>query len=79
MTPDMGSIVVLGLAASVLGGFTNITGVIVGGVLLGVVENMVGLFISTAAIAVAPFVVIMAVLVLRPQGLFASRAVLKKV
>jgi branched-chain amino acid transport system permease protein len=79
MTPDMGGIVVLGLAASVLGGFTNITGVIVGGVLLGVVENMVGLFISTAAIAVAPFVVIMAVLVLRPQGLFASRAVLKKV
>jgi branched-chain amino acid transport system permease protein len=79
MTPDMGGIVVLGLAASVLGGFTNITGVIVGGVLLGVVENMVGLFISTAAIAVAPFVVIMAVLVLRPQGLFAARAVLKKV
>lgn len=81
MTPDMGGIVVLGLAASVLGGFTNVAGVVAGGVLLGVVENLVGLLVSTGAIAVAPFLVIMAVLVLRPQGLFGSRhgAALKKV
>lgn len=80
MTPEMGGIVVLGLAASILGGFTNVAGVVVGGLLLGVVENLVGLLVSTEAIAVAPFVVIMAVLVLRPQGLFgASRVAFKKV
>lgn len=79
MTPDMGGIVVLGLAASVLGGFTNIAGVVAGGILLGVIENLVGLLISTQAIAVAPFVVIMAVLVLRPQGLFGARVAMKKV
>jgi len=79
MTPDMGIIVILALAASVLGGFTNIPGVIAGGLLLGILENLIGLFVSTQAIAVAPFLVIMAVLVLRPQGLFAGAARMKKV
>lgn len=79
MTPDMGIIVILAMAASVLGGFTNIPGVIVGGFLLGVLENLVGLFISTQAIAVAPFVIIMAVLLLRPEGLFGRVMRMKKV
>ncbi len=79
MTPDMGAIVILAFAAGVLGGFANVAGVIAGGVLLGIVENLVGLFVSTQAIAVAPFLVIMAVLVLRPQGLFAGRAAMRKV
>lgn len=80
MTPEMGGIVVLGLAASILGGFTSIAGVVAGALLLGVVENLVGLLVSTEAIAVAPFLAIMAVLVLRPQGLFGgSRVASKKV
>ena len=79
MTPDMGAIVILAFAAAVIGGFANVGGVIAGGVLLGIVENLVGLFVSAEAIAVAPFVVIMAVLVLRPQGLFGSRAAMRKV
>jgi branched-chain amino acid transport system permease protein len=79
MTPDMGGIVILGFAAAVVGGFSSIPGLVVGGILLGVVENMVGLFVSAEAIAVAPFLVIMAVLVLRPQGLFGGRVAAKKV
>jgi branched-chain amino acid transport system permease protein len=78
MTPDMGSIVILAFAAAVIGGFANIPGVIVGGLALGIIENLVGLFISTEAIAVAPFIVIMAVLLLRPQGLFGGTPVFKK-
>ncbi len=74
MTPDMGGIVILAFAAAVIGGFTNFPGVVIGGILIGVVENLVGLFISAQAIAVAPFLVIMAVLVLRPQGLFGGGA-----
>ena len=79
MTPDMGTIVILAFAAAVLGGFTNIPGVIAGGFVLGIVENLIGLFVSTQAIAVAPFLVIMAVLVARPQGLFAGAGRMKKV
>ena len=74
MTPDMGGIVILAFAAGVIGGFTNFPGVVVGGILLGVIENLVGLFVSAQAIAVAPFLVIMLVLVLRPQGLFGGGA-----
>lgn len=79
MTPDMGIIVILAMAASVLGGFTNVPGVIAGGFLLGILENLVGLFVSTQAIAVTPFVVIMAVLILRPEGLFGGVTRMKKV
>src|SRR5665213_662829 len=44
MTPDMGVIVILAFAAAVIGGFTNIPGVIVGGFMLGIIENLVGIF-----------------------------------
>jgi branched-chain amino acid transport system permease protein len=43
---------------------------VVGGIVLGVLQNLAGLFIGSRALALAPFVVIMLVLVLRPQGLF---------
>jgi|SRR6185312_471934 len=78
MTPDMGDIVILAFAAAVIGGFTNIPGAIVGGLALGIIENLVGFFISTEAIAVAPFIVIMLVLAIRPQGLFGGAPVFKK-
>ena len=42
-------------------------------------ENLVGLFISTNAIVVAPFVAIMVVLLLRPQGLLGGKLQVKKV
>jgi branched-chain amino acid transport system permease protein len=78
MTPEMGIIVILAFAAAVIGGFANIPGVIIGGLLLGVIENLVGLFVSAQAIAVAPFLVIMVVLIARPQGLFGGTATVKK-
>jgi branched-chain amino acid transport system permease protein len=70
MTPDVGVIVILAMAAAVIGGFTNLPGAVVGGIVLGVLQNLAGLFIGSRALALAPFVVIMVVLVLRPQGLF---------
>ncbi|MEO8855567.1 MAG: branched-chain amino acid ABC transporter permease [Burkholderiaceae bacterium] len=79
MTPDMGVIVILAFAAAALGGFSSLPGCIVGGIILGVIQNMVGLFISARAISVAPFLVIMVILVLRPQGLFGGPVVAKKV
>lgn len=79
MTPDMGVIVILAFAAAVIGGFSSLPGCIVGGIVLGVIQNLVGLFISSQAIAVAPFLVIMLILMFRPQGLFGGRATVKKV
>ncbi len=79
MTPDMGSVVMLAFAAAIIGGFTSLPGCVVGGILLGVVQNLVGIFISPQAITVTPFFVIMLVLLIRPQGLFGEAIALKKV
>jgi branched-chain amino acid transport system permease protein len=70
MTPDMGSVVMLAFAAAIVGGFSSLPGCIVGGIVLGVGQNLVGIYVSPQAISVTPFVVIMLVLLIRPQGLF---------
>ena len=79
MTAEMGSIVTLAFAAAIVGGFTSLPGAVVGGFIIGIAENLVGLFISSRAIVVAPFVAIMLVLILRPQGLFGGKFAIKKV
>lgn len=68
--PDMGGIVLKAFAAGVIGGFTSLPGAIVGGVLIGVVESLVGVYISTNLIAVTPFILLMVTLIVRPGGLF---------
>jgi branched-chain amino acid transport system permease protein len=79
ITPDMGVIVILALAAAIIGGFTSLPGCVAGGILLGVIQNLVGIFVSSRAISLAPFLVIMIVLLVRPQGLFAGSVTAKKV
>ncbi len=79
ITPDMGVIVILALAAAIIGGFVSLPGCVAGGIVLGVVQNLIGLYVSSRAISLAPFLVIMIVLLLRPQGLFAGKAAAKKV
>lgn len=71
--PDMGGgILIKGFAAAVLGGLTSIPGAILGGVLIGVSEQLIGGYIGTAFIEISAFVVIMAVLLIRPQGLLGT-------
>ena len=79
MTAEMGLVVTLAFAAAIVGGFMSLPGAVVGGFIIGIAENMVGLFISSRAINVAPFVIIMLVLILKPQGLFGGRIRMKKV
>jgi len=79
MTAEMGAIVTMAFAAAIVGGFTSLPGAVVGGFIIGIVENFVGLFISSRAIAVAPFAAIMLVLIVRPQGLFGGKFAIKKV
>lgn len=68
--PDMGFLLfVKGFAAAVVGGLTSLPGAVLGGVLVGVVESLAGGYIHSSAMEVAPFVVIMAVLIVRPTGL----------
>lgn len=79
MTPDIGHIAILAFAAAIVGGITSIPGAIVGGFIIGIAENLVGLFISTNAIVVAPFIAILIVLIVRPQGILGGKLQVKKV
>jgi branched-chain amino acid transport system permease protein len=79
MTPDMGVIVLMAFAAATIGGFSSLPGCIVGGIILGVIQNLVGLYLPSRATSVAPFLVIMLILALRPQGIFGGPVVAKKV
>ena len=79
ITPDIAHIAILAYAAAIVGGFTSLPGAVLGGLVVGIVENLVGLFISTNAIVVAPFLLILVTLVVRPQGLLGGKPQVKKV
>ncbi|MEV0586680.1 branched-chain amino acid ABC transporter permease [Nonomuraea sp. NPDC050310] len=71
----MTGVLVYAFAAAVLGGFGSARGAILGGLVVGVTETLAGTYVGFVGadlkIAV-PLVVIVAVLVLRPQGLFGA-------
>ena len=71
---------VLGLkafAVAIIGGLTSGMGIIVGGIILGIAETTTGFYISTGYKDVPGLVLLLAVLVVRPQGLFGKRAIKK--
>ena len=61
-----------GFAAAVLGGFNSLYGVVLGGYLLGVIENLFGFYVSTEFKSVVAFMIIVLVLYFRPSGLFGT-------
>jgi len=63
-------------AAAVLGGLTSIPGVVAGGLIMGIVENVFGYRWPEWKPIVA-FVVIVLILTLKPSGLFAKHFVKK--
>ena len=78
LDPDLGAGVLMkAFAAMTLGGFGSLPGCIVGALLLGAAEQVLGAYVSTALIDITAYLVIVAVLVVRPAGLFGSRAVVR--
>lgn len=67
--PDMGVIAIKAFVGAVLGGFNSLTGAVVGGLLLGVVETLIGVFLTSAYKDVVVFGLLIAVLLVRPSGL----------
>ena len=69
----MGGIQIYAFAAATVGGFTSPTGAVVGGLLVGVTENLVGTyvpFIGTELKLTVALAMIIIVLLVRPSGLF---------
>ncbi|HEY8392269.1 MAG TPA: branched-chain amino acid ABC transporter permease [Capillibacterium sp.] len=60
-------------AAIVIGGFGSVPGAIIGGLIVGLVEAFGGAYISTTYQLVIIYVVLVFVLMFRPQGLFSGK------
>jgi branched-chain amino acid transport system permease protein len=70
VSPEMGtSVLTVAFVVTVVGGMGSLMGAVVAGLLVGVVESMAVLFFPEAA-KVSMFIIMAAVLLVRPQGLF---------
>jgi branched-chain amino acid transport system permease protein len=77
----MSGILIYAFASATLGGFTSPGGAVVGGLLVGVIENLVGTyvrFIGTELKLTVALAIILIVLVVKPSGLF-GRAIVRRV
>ncbi|MFQ5519850.1 MAG: branched-chain amino acid ABC transporter permease [Candidatus Methylomirabilia bacterium] len=73
VTFNMGIIVIKAFTALILGGMFSFGGAIVGGLLLGVFENFLRGFVSSAYGDTIIFTLLILVLISRPEGLFTTK------
>ena len=71
---NMGFIGLKAFPAAVVGGFGSVPGAIVGGLIIGVVEAFAGRYLPEGFKDVAAYVVVLAVLMLKPSGIFGETA-----
>jgi branched-chain amino acid transport system permease protein len=74
----MFTVLLKAFAGAILGGFKSLPGAVIGCLVLGVLENLFAAYVSTDFKDTFGFGIILAVLMVRPEGLF-SRYVAKKV
>jgi len=73
--PEIGFNLLLSLfAAAILGGTGSLAGAVAGGFLVGLAENLALLVISPGYKGAMPFLLLLVILVMRPQGIFGDRA-----
>ena len=70
---NMGFIGLKAFPAAVVGGFTSLPGAIVGGLIIGIVEAFSGFYLPEGFKDVAPYIVVLSMLVLKPNGLFGEK------
>jgi branched-chain amino acid transport system permease protein len=74
VTPQVGyAFVLLAFTTVVLGGMGSFPGALVGGLLLGVVEALCGLFFGESLGQIGIFAIFILILLFRPTGLFGAR------
>ncbi|WP_324277051.1 ABC transporter permease subunit [Blastococcus brunescens] len=81
LTPGMlDNALVYALAAVILGGLTSPIGVVVAAWLIGVLENLAAVYVGFIGFdlkVAVPFILIFVVLIVRPQGLFGRKTVVR--
>jgi branched-chain amino acid transport system permease protein len=72
----MGDVMLKAFAAAVLGGLTSLPGAVVGGLLLGIIDSIVGFQVPELRTTIS-FLLIVLVLVVRPGGLLGKHEITK--
>jgi branched-chain amino acid transport system permease protein len=72
----MGGVLIYAFAGALLGGITSPVGAVIGGLIVGVTENLVGTYLIASQLKLTvAFALIILVLVFRPNGLFGTAIV----
>ncbi len=77
LSTHMGAVVIPAFAAAILGGWGSFPGAIAGGMALGVIENLAGGYLAGQIKNMVPFLVVLGVLVVRPQGFLGEKEIRK--
>jgi branched-chain amino acid transport system permease protein len=67
-------LLISGFIAAVIGGLESLVGAVVGGLVLGLVISFVLMYISSSLFFIAPFVILLIILFVRPQGILGVKA-----
>ncbi|MCZ6642805.1 MAG: branched-chain amino acid ABC transporter permease [Gammaproteobacteria bacterium] len=70
--PLMGFVGIKAFAAAIVGGFGSLPGAILGGLLVGIVEQFAGLYLPPGFSDMSAYVLLLIILMVRPEGLFAT-------
>ena len=80
--PTLGGVALLAFPAIILGGVDSISGAVIGGIIIGLAEVLTAgyesnfaSFLGTGFHEIAPYLIMLIVLFIRPYGLFGSRKV----
>jgi branched-chain amino acid transport system permease protein len=66
------ALILKGFVAAVIGGFSSLTGAFIGGLAIGVLENLAGVYISSGWKSAVAMMMVFAFLLAKPQGLVRS-------
>lgn len=81
LTPAIAGVALIAFPAAVIGGLTSVSGALVGGLLVGVAETLATgyqdqlSFLGRGFGAVVPFVLLLVVLLIRPDGILGERRI----
>ncbi|MDY7030452.1 MAG: branched-chain amino acid ABC transporter permease [Thermodesulfobacteriota bacterium] len=61
--------------AVIFGGLESVAGAIIGGLLVGILENLAGGFIDPKIAEITPYIILLLVLIFKPEGLFGLKRI----
>lgn len=73
VSSEFSLLLISGFIAAVIGGLESLLGAVFGGIALGVITAFVLMYVSDSLFFIAPFVILLLVLFIRPQGILGKK------